>query len=279
MSGREGEMGGWDEIRAPARGSATVGGVEISPGSRVVLRPRAGGDIFDVALTGKLAIVESVEEDVEGHLKLAVTVEDDPGRDLGAERMLGHRFFFDPEEVEPMAVDGPPVVRVLVAGIGNVFLGDDGFGVALSRRLAAGELPAGVEVVDFGIRGMNLAYALGEGHDAAILIDASPRGEAPGTVYVIEPDLSGEEVALDTHGMDPVRVLRLAAELGELPPRILVVGCEPLTRMTGEEDEVVAELSDPVAAALDQAQEEVLSLLEELTGNAREPPTAGGPQQ
>ena len=83
----------------------------------------------------------------------------------------------------------PPAGRVLVAGIGNVFLGDDGFGVALAGRLAERRLPAGVEVVDFGIRGMDLAYALLDGYDAVILLDATPRGGAPGTLYVIEPDV------------------------------------------------------------------------------------------
>ena len=95
-------------------------------------------------------------------MHLAVVVEDDPGRDLGERRQPGHRFFFAPDEVEPLPAPAPaaPAVRVLVAGIGNVFLGDDGFGVALAGRLARRELPAGVEVVDFGIRGMDLAYAL-----------------------------------------------------------------------------------------------------------------------
>ena len=84
-----------------------------------------------------------------------------------------------------------------------MFLGDDGFGVALAGRLGRRELPAGVDVVDFGIRGMDLAYALGDGYDAALLLDAAPRGAAPGTLYVIEPELEDGEVAIDAHGMDP----------------------------------------------------------------------------
>lgn len=260
-------MDGWEEIRAPARTSATVAGREVGRGSRVVLRPHPGGDIFDIALAGKIGVVESVEEDLEGNLRLALTVEDDPGRDLGAARMLGHRFFFAPDEVEPMSSDGGGTrTRVLVAGLGNIFLGDDAFGVKLAHRLSerSAELPAGVEVKDFGIRGMSLVYALGEGYDAAILLDATPRGSPPGTIYVVEPDIEGEEVALDTHGMDPARALRLARELGELPERTLVVGCEPATRMTGAEDEIVDELSEPVSQALAPAEREVESLLAEL---------------
>jgi hydrogenase maturation protease len=86
----------------------------------------------------------------------------------------------------------PDPPRVLVAGVGNVFLGEDGFGLEVARRLATEPLPAWVRVGDFGIRGVHLAYELLEGYEAAILVDAAPRGEAPGTVYVIEPDLDGE---------------------------------------------------------------------------------------
>jgi hydrogenase maturation protease len=219
-------------------------------GARVRLRPRAGGDVWDIALAGRTGVVQRVEETMEGDLLLVVVVDDDPGQDLPS-----HHFFFKPGEVQP--------VRVLVAGIGNVFLGDDGFGVALAERLARQELPDGVDVVDYGIRGMDLAYALAE-YDAAILLDAAPRGEPPGTLYVIEPDAEGAD-GFDAHGMDPVKVLALARTLGGVPPRTLVLGCEPLTRMTGEEDEIVGELSAPVGAALDEAERLVASLLEELT--------------
>jgi hydrogenase maturation protease len=219
-------------------------------GTRVRLRPRPGGDVWDIALAGRTGVVQRVEETMEGDLLLVVVVDDDPGQDLPS-----HHFFFTPREVEPL--------RVLVAGIGNVFLGDDGFGVALAERLARRELPDGVDVVDYGIRGMDLAYALGE-YDAAILVDAAPRGEPPGTLYVIEPDAEGAD-GFDAHGMDPVKVLALARTLGGVPPRTLVLGCEPLTRMTGEEDEIVGELSAPVGAALDEAERLVASLLEELT--------------
>lgn len=259
----------WEELERPGPDVIVVDGVELRRRSRVRLRPRAGGDVLDVVLAGKVAVIEGIEQDMEGNIQLAITVEDDPGRDLGERRQPGHRFFFAPEEVEPLGgdpADEPTATRrILVAGIGNVFLGDDGFGVALADRLAQRALPAGVEVVDYGIRGMDLAYALAEGLDAAVLLDAAPRGQAPGTLYVIEPQLDDGPVDLDAHGMDPVKVLALARTLGGTPPRMLVVGCEPLTRMRGDEDEVVAFLSEPVRAALDEAVALVESLLAELT--------------
>ncbi|WP_211232876.1 hydrogenase maturation protease [Solirubrobacter soli] len=202
------------------------------------LRPRAGGDVFDLALAGKTAVVDTVETDMEGRVFVGVLVDDDPGRDLG-ER--GHRFFFSPEEVAPL--------RVLVAGIGNVFLGDDGFGCALAARAAF----EGVDVADFGIRGMDLAYALAD-YDVVVFLDAMPRGGAPGTLYVIEPDVDQVPAGFDAHGMDPVQVLALARTLGSALPRTLVLGCEP------EAIEEFTGLSAPVEAALDGA----LKLLDEV---------------
>jgi hypothetical protein len=87
--------------------SLTVSGVEIEKGSRVLLWPRPGGDIMDLALKGKVAFVEEMEQDYEGKIYIAVTLEDDPGRDLGGDRILGHRFFFSPEEIEPLDVEPP----------------------------------------------------------------------------------------------------------------------------------------------------------------------------
>jgi hydrogenase maturation protease len=227
-----------------------VDAVGIPVGTRVKLSPRAGGDVFDLALAGKTAVVDSVETDMEGRVFVGVLVDDDPGRDLG-ER--GHRFFFSPEEIAPL--------RVLVAGIGNVFLGDDGFGCSLAQRVAF----AGVDVADFGIRGMDLAYALLEGYDAAVLLDATPRGEPPGTLYVIEPDVAAIDVAPEAHGMDPATVLALVRALGGTAPRTLVVGCEPLTRMSATDEEIVDALSDPVSGALDEAVRLVESVLQDLT--------------
>ncbi len=266
--------GGWEEIgRRPPR-SVGVAGVEIGRGTRVVLRPRPGADIFDLALAGKSAVVDRLEQDLEGAIQVAVVLEDDPGRDLGEARQPGHRFFFSVDEVEPLAAEGQPVLarrRILVAGIGNIFLGDDAFGVEVARRLSTCELSPGVEVKDFGIRGMDLVYALGEDYDAAVFVDAVPRGEAPGTLYVIEPELEEDVVSLDTHGMDPVKVLGLARSLGPVPDRLLVVGCEPQTRLSGDQaEDLVGELSEPVRAALDEATALVRSVLADLIESLEE---------
>ena len=156
--------------------------------------------------------------------------------------------------------------RVLVAGVGNIFLGDDGFGVEVVRRLARRELPEGVEVVDCGIRGLDLAYALQRDYDLVVFVDAVPRGEEPGTVYLIEPEIEEDgEVSLDTHGMDPVKVIRLARALGARPPRTLVVGCEPQV-IPGREDydDMLMELSEPVRAAVEEAAKLVESLVTKI---------------
>ena len=253
-------MSYWEELERPA--PDVVG--DLRRGARVRLRPRVGGDIFDAVLDGKAAVIESIEQDTDGNVLLAVTVEDDPGRDLGERRQPGHRFFFKPEEVEPLG-RRRGARRILVAGIGNVFLGDDGFGVALADRLARRELPSGVEVVDFGIRGMDLAYAMQEGYDVVMLLDAAPRGEPPGTLYVIEPEGDEDGQHFDAHGMDPAKVLSLARTLGGRLPRTLIVGCEPQTRMRADDPDLVAELSEPVRLALDEAERLVDSLLLELT--------------
>jgi hydrogenase maturation protease len=271
------DPGGWEALERPGPDVVVVDGVELRRGSRVRLAPRAGGDVFDVALAGRTAVVHAIEADMEDVIQLAVTVEDDPGRDLGEERRIGHRFFFSLEEVEPLDAGAPAPAhegpRILVAGIGNVFLGDDGFGVAVADRLARRALAPGVHVEDYGIRGMDLAYALA-GYDVAVLVDAAPRGGAPGTLYVIEADLADRGVVPEAHGMDPVKVLALARQLGELPRRVLVVACEPRTVMTGEEEDVVVELSEPVRAAVDEAVRVVERLLGELGAGSRHERTA-----
>jgi hydrogenase maturation protease len=259
--------GYWDQLARPAPDTVVVDGVELRRRSRVRLRPRAGGDVMDVVLAGRTALIEGIDQDLDGNVQLAVVVEDDPGRDLGDLRQPGHRFFFAPGEVEPLdgGAPAPAPARILVAGIGNVFLGDDGFGVALADRLARRALPPGVEVVDFGIRGLDLAYTLLDGWDAVVLLDAAPRGGAPGTLYVVEPDPEEGDPAPDAHGMDPVKVLAMARALGGRVPRTIVVACEPQTVMTGDEDDVVAELSEPVRRALDEAVGLVGELLAGMT--------------
>ncbi|WKV71124.1 hydrogenase maturation protease [Streptomyces sp. PCS3-D2] len=167
--------------------------------------------------------------------------------------------------------------RVLIAGIGNVFLGDDGFGVETVRALSAHPLPDGVEVVDFGVRGVHLAYQLLDGYDTLVLVDATARGGEPGTLYLIEVQPGtgtaaatadgtpasgpGEGPALDGHQMSPDTVLALldtlCAGTGATPPRrTLVLGCEP-----GCVEEGIA-LSPPVAAAVPEAVRMALDLLD-----------------
>lgn len=155
--------------------------------------------------------------------------------------------------------------RILVAGIGNIFLGDDAFGVEVVQQLLRQDWPEAVQVTDFGIRGFDLAYALADGYETAILIDALPRGEPAGTLYVIEPEWSNfdEESGLEieTHGMDPVKVLRLVQHLGGQPGRVLVVGCEPTT--FGPEFVGQMGLSPPVLAAVGEAVKLVRSLVKD----------------
>jgi hydrogenase maturation protease len=207
----------------------------LQPGDRVRLQPRVRGDIFDLALAGQLARVASVERDYAGQEHVVVVLDDDPGRALGP-RAPAHRFFFAPAELEFVeAAAEPPEPsppRILVAGVGNIFLGDDGFGVEVVRQLSCHrEFPAGVNVVDFGIRGYDLAFALMDEYDHVILIDACPWGKTPGDVFVIEPDIEQESdpATFDAHDMHPVHVLRLARAQGATLKNVLIVGCEPVT--------------------------------------------------
>lgn len=158
--------------------------------------------------------------------------------------------------------------RVLIAGVGNIFLGDDGFGPQVARRLAGERLPGWVRVADYGISGMHLAYDLAESYDTAILIDAAPRGGKPGTVTVLDVTEEhrrglaaaegpvGASRLFDAHGMQPDVVLGVLDMLGaDGNARILVVGCEPATIDYG------MELSEPVANAMEEAVEVILGLL------------------
>ena len=159
--------------------------------------------------------------------------------------------------------------RMLIAGVGNIFLGDDGFGVEVASRLATADLPDWVRVADYGISGMHLAYDLAEGYESTILVDATPRGGEPGTVYVMELDTGVPSTAaapaapvagsgvplLDAHGMQPDVVLGMLNLLGAEPGRVFLVGCEPAST-----DEGIG-LSEPVAAAVDEAVRIVLDLV------------------
>ena len=152
-------------------------------------------------------------------------------------------------------------MKILVAGIGNIFEGDDAFGCEVVKELAARSLPEWVRLFDYGIRGLDLTYALMDDPDLAILIDASPRGDRPGTLYVIEPELDhrvpGE--LLEAHSMNPVHVLRAARALGAKPGRVLLVGCEP-GDLGGEDGRMG--LTPPVAAAVGEAADMVEELIQ-----------------
>jgi hydrogenase maturation protease len=143
--------------------------------------------------------------------------------------------------------------QTLVAGIGNIFLGDDGFGVEVANSLKSRQMPEGVRVAEFGIRGVHLAYELLDGYDSLVLIDAVPMGEVPGTVAVIEPDVaslqSDEAGVLDAHSMNPAIVMGTLARLGGSVEKILIVGCQPASLEEG------IGLSEPVAAAVEPAVE------------------------
>jgi hydrogenase maturation protease len=253
--------------------SLSISGVEVKPGHRVRLRPGKRGDVLDIALAGKTAMIESIEQDYEGKFHVCVVADDDPGRDIGIMRQPGHRFFFDPEEVEPLPIDEQSqdtrtqTPSILVAGIGNIFLGDDGFGVGVVQRLGNRKLPDRVKAIDFGIRGFDLAYALLDGFDVTILIDACPRGGTPGSVYLIEPDLSlldgpeAQQSSVDAHSMNPMNVIRMAKSMGGELKRILLVACEPLT--LGPEEGHMG-LSEPVAAAVEEAVNVVECLIEKI---------------
>ncbi|MFJ8577892.1 hydrogenase maturation protease [Micromonospora sp. NPDC093277] len=166
--------------------------------------------------------------------------------------------------------------RVLVAGIGNIFLGDDAFGVEVVGRLRDAVLPARVDVSDYGIRGMHLAYDLLDGrHDVLVLVDALPLDEPPGTLAVLQVDLDDpgwtlrpsdvlEAPAADGHGMDPESVLRLLRSLGGSIGRVLVVGCQPAVL-----DERMG-LSAPVAGAVDEAVRTVVGIAQEQAARLAE---------
>ncbi|MFR9796529.1 hydrogenase maturation protease [Streptomyces sp. MS06] len=144
--------------------------------------------------------------------------------------------------------------RLLVAGIGNIFLADDAFGPEVIDALRARPLPPEVEVGDFGIRGFDLAYRLLDGYDAVVLVDAAPRGHRPGTLSVVVPDPPEDtDAAPEAHGMDPVKVLALAARLADGPlPRVVLLACEP-GRLPESDADIEAGLSDPVREAVGAA--------------------------
>ena len=170
-------------------------------------------------------------------------------------------------------------MRILVACIGNIFHGDDAFGVEVASRLARRSLPEEVRVVDFGIRGFDLTYALLDGYDATIMVDAAAAGRPPGSIYTMEigpntPSAMDEQrIDVATHGMNPMRVLQMAQAMGGCPRRILLVGCQPET--LGTDEEVMMGLSDTVAAAVDRGADAVEGLVAKLLEESRTASDAG----
>lgn len=147
--------------------------------------------------------------------------------------------------------------KILVAGIGNIFNRDDGFGVEVAQRLATHELPEGVRVEDYGIRGLHLSLELLDGYDLLVLVDALAGSEAPGTVTLMEPTLQDDSPPLDAHAMNPQAVLGRVADMGGEIGRVLVVGCQPADTSDG------IGLSAPVSGAVDTAVKMLLEILQE----------------
>ncbi|TQJ85328.1 hydrogenase maturation protease [Streptomyces sp. SLBN-31] len=166
--------------------------------------------------------------------------------------------------------------RLLVAGVGNIFLADDAFGPEVIRALDLRPLPPEVRVRDFGIRGMDLAYELLGGYDTAVLVDAAVRGHRPGTLSLIEPEVpdgSGVAAPPEAHGMDPAKVLALAAHLGDEPlPRVLVLACEPELRPRGDED-----IAPGISATVRDAVERAVTALHTMVPVLLADPTATPP--
>ena len=172
--------------------------------------------------------------------------------------------------------------RLLVAGVGNIFLADDAFGPEVIQALDRRPLSPEVRVRDFGIRGMDLAYELLDGYDTVVLVDAAGRGHRPGTLSLIEPELpdgTADAAPPEAHGMDPAKVLALAAHLGDEPlPRVLVLACEPEVRPRGDED-IVPGISAPVREAVDRAVAALHTLVPALLADPAATPSLSRPDE
>ncbi|GKQ41482.1 hydrogenase maturation protease [Streptomyces sp. A012304] len=172
--------------------------------------------------------------------------------------------------------------RLLVAGVGNIFLADDAFGPEVIRALERRPLPSEVRVRDFGIRGMDLAYTLLDGYDTAVLVDAAVRGHRPGTLSLIEPEPPDRATAAappEAHGMDPAKVLALAAHLGDEPlPRVLVLACEPEVRPSGDED-IAPGLSGTMRDAVERAVAALHTMVPVLLADPAATPPLSRPEE
>jgi hydrogenase maturation protease len=162
--------------------------------------------------------------------------------------------------------------QILIAGVGNAWLQDDGFGAEVARRLAEVELPSGVSVMDVGTSGLDLAYEVMRGYSALIIVDVSRQGGEPGTLYVIDvepddvPDTIEDGETIDPHSMDPMTMLRFVRVIGGWPGRVQVIACEPAVV-----DDVGVGLTEVVEASVARAMELVLETVEELRTDAAYP--------
>ncbi len=163
--------------------------------------------------------------------------------------------------------------KILVAGVGNAWLRDDGFGGEVARRLQQSELDEGVSVMDVGTGGLDLAYEVMRGYDALVILDVSQQGGEPGTLYVMEPE---EDTVLGSiedgeminpHAMDPQTVLRFVKSLGAWPARVVVIACEP-----AEVEEMGWGLTEPVKEAVERAVGLVVETIADLRSAARAQP-------
>jgi hydrogenase maturation protease len=251
---------GQDASFDPFTDTMRIAGVEVGNGTRVRLQPSRRADAHDLFYAGRLATVKGVFNDVDGDQHVAVALDDDPASDML--EWQGRFLYFHPDEIEVLT--SRTTQRVLVAGIGNIFLGDDGFGVEVVKHLDSDSLPAGTTVADFGIRGVHLAYELLDGYDTLVLVDAMPLDEPPGTVVLFEPDVESiDPGSADAHSMNPAVVLGLLVGMGGHIPKVVVVGCQPLTL-----DEGIG-LSDPVSAAVAPAVATVRRVLADISANAQ----------
>ena len=226
---------------------------------------RWAGPTFSIWRSKENGAHRPIEQDFEDRVYVAVDIDDDPGRTLVCEAP-GHRFFFGVEEVELLkhgeSVMNPP--RILIAGIGNIFFGDDAFGVEVVASTGGRVAAGGSSRRRFRHPRHRFGLCPADGYGFAILVDAVQRGGAPGTVYLIEPDVDAPDVfppSMDAHSLDPSRVLGLARSLGGKVARVFLVGCEPASFET---EEGSMELSVPVQAAVTEALEIIDSLVAKI---------------
>lgn len=223
----------------------------FEPGDRVRLRPSQRADLVDLALTGRVASVDRVEEGFDGRTYVVVVLEGDPGRDLGTMSQLGHRFFFGPEELERLETSDEPE-RVLIASLGDTFATDGKFGEEVTRRLRERPLPLGVHVADFGIRVADLVDVVREGYGLVVVVSTRHSELACGSLRVAAlPELADEDVR-------PAFLRDAIGKISSLCSRSWLVTCNAASNRCHDDDR----LSPNVAESVDEALRSVASILE-----------------